>query len=201
MPTTTGFLKRICSSLKKGNINAAILLFSLTIIFSCNTSPQKIEDLVKNFEEPIVVSEDVEWFYTKNGITSHRLTSPKVLRYEGQKPYIEHPLGLEVFSFNPHGEQESFMRADYAVQHLGDKIIEAKGGVILENHKGEKLETETLIWNEKKDQIFTEAQVKITKQGQLIIGEGFESNTSFSNYTLKNSRGIINLDQSDQAND
>ena len=53
----------------------------------------------------------------------------------------------------------------------------------------------------KKDQIFTEAQVKITKQGQLIIGEGFESNTSFSNYTLKNSRGIINLDQSDQAND
>ena len=177
------------------------MLFLLTIIFSCNTSPQKIEALVKNFEEPIVVSENVEWFYTKNGITSHRLTSPKVHRYEGQKPYIEYPLGLEVFSFNPHGEQESFMRADYAVQHLGDKIIEAKGGVILENHKGEKLETETLTWNEKKDQLFTEAQVKITRQGQLIIGEGFESNTSFSNYTLKNSRGIINLDQSDQAND
>ena len=173
------------------------MLFSLTIIFSCNTSTKKIEDLVKNFEEPIVVSEDVEWFYTKNGITSHRLTSPKVLRYEGQKPYIEHPLGLEVFSFNPHGEQESFMRADYAVQHLGDKIIEAKGTVLLENLKGEKLETEFLVWDEKQNQIFTEELVKITKQGQSIIGEGFESNTSFSKYTLKNSRGIINLDQTE----
>ena len=201
MPVTIVFLKRICSHLKKGNINTAILLFSITIIYSCNTNPQKIEDLVKNFEGPIVTSEDVEWFYTKNGATSHRLTSPKVLRYDGQKPHIEYPLGLEVFSFNPLGEQESFMRADYAIQHLGDKTIEAKGGVILENHKGEKLETETLIWNEKKEQIFTEAQVKITKQGQLIIGEGFESNISFSNYTLKNSRGIINLDQSDQSND
>ena len=48
-------------------------------------------------------------------------------------------------------------------------------------------------------QIFTEELVKITKQGQLIIGEGFESNTSFSKYTLKNSRGIINLDQVEHA--
>ena len=87
------------------------------------------------------------------------------------------------------------MKSDYAIQHLDDKIIEAKRGVFLENSKGEKLETEVLVWDEKLDQIFTEALVKITKHGQLIIGDGFESNTSFSKYTLKNSHGIINLDQ------
>ena len=56
-----------------------------------------------------------------------------------------------------------------------------------------------MVWDEKGGQIFTDALVKITKQGQLIIGEGFESNTSFSKYTLKNSHGIINLDQEDQV--
>mgnify|MGYP001988099024 FL=1 len=176
-----------------------ILLFTATLVFSCQTNPQKMEALVKDEEEPVVISQDVEWFYTKNGIASHRLTSPKVLRFEGHKEYIEFPFGLEVFSFNVNGGQEAFMKSDYAIQHLDDKTIEAKGGVLLENLKGEKLETEFLVWDEKQEQIFTEALVKITKQGQLIIGEGFESNTSFSKYTLKNSRGIINLDQEEQA--
>ena len=199
MTTTVVRLKRICSLLKKSNI--IILLFTATLVFSCQTNLQKMDELVKEIEEPVVISEDVEWFYTKNGIASHRLISPKVLRFEGQKEYIEFPLGLEVFSFNVHGEQEAFMKSDYAIQHLDDKTIEAKGGVLLENLKGEKLETEFLVWDEKQEQIFTEAVVKITKQEQLIIGEGFRSNTSFSKYTLKNSRGIINLDQEEQEKD
>ena len=178
-----------------------MLFFTASFVFSCQTNPQKIDALVKNTEDPVVVSEDVEWYYTKNGIASHRLKSPKVLRFEGHKEYIEFPIGLEIFSFNVYGEQEAFMKSDYAIQHLDDKTIEAKGGVLLENTKGEKLETEFLVWDEKREQIYTEALVKITKQGQLIIGEGFESNTSFSKYTLKNSRGIINLDQAEQAQD
>jgi len=201
MTTKIVRLKIIYSLLIKSNITLLILLFITTVIFSCQTNPQKMEALVKDLEEPVVISEDVEWFYTKNGLASHRLTSPKVLRFEGQKEYIEFPLGLEVFSFNVHGEEEAFMKSDYAIKHLDDKTIEAKGGVLLENLKGEKLETEFLVWDEKRGQIFTEALVKITKQGQLIIGEGFESNTSFSKYTLKNSRGIINLDQAEQAQD
>ena len=197
MTTIVVRLKRICSLIKKSNI----LLFTATLVFSCQTNLQKMDELVKEIEEPVVISEDVEWFYTKNGIASHRLTSPKVLRFEGQKEYIEFPLGLEVFSFNVHGEQEAFMKSDYAIQHLDDKTIEAKGSVLLENLKGEKLETEFLVWDEKQEQIFTEAVVKITKQEQLIIGEGFRSNTSFSKYILKNSRGIINLDQEEQEQD
>ena len=59
-----------------------MLLFH-NVIFSCQTNPQKMEALVKDLEEPVVISQDVEWFYTKNGIASHRLTSPKVLRSEG----------------------------------------------------------------------------------------------------------------------
>ena len=172
-----------------------MLLFAVTFVFSCQTNPQKIEALVKNIEEPVVISEDVEWYYTKNGIASHRLKSPKVLRFEGHKEYIEFPVGLEVFSFNVYGKQEAFMKSDYAIQHMDDKTIEAKGRVFLENSKGEKLETESLVWDEKREQIFTDAPVKITKQGQLIIGEGLESNTSFSKYIIKNSRGIINLDK------
>ena len=195
MKTPIICLKIIYSSLKKSKKNLFLLLFTATLFFSCQTSPKKIQALVKEQGEPLVTSQNVEWLYTKNGVATHKLTSPKVLRFEGQKEYIEFPFGLEIFSFNAHGDQEAFMKSDYAIQYLDDKTIKAKGGVLLENLKGEKLETESLIWDEKREQIFTEAMVKITKQGQSIIGEGFESNTSFSKYTLKNSRGIINLDK------
>ena len=171
-----------------------VLFFTTTIILSCQTNPQKMEALVKDEEGPVVSSQNVEWFYTKNGAASHRLTSPKVLRFESQKEYIEFPLGLEIYTYNAQGEQEAFMKSDYAIQNLTDKTIEAKGSVLLENLIGEKLETEYLVWDERRGKIFTEELVKITKQDQSIIGEGFESNISFSKYILKNSRGIINLD-------
>ena len=190
-------LQKTLNPTKRCAIKGFLVFFIATAILSCQTNPQKIEALVKGLKEPVVSSEELEWFYTKNGTASHRLTSPKALRFGGQKEYIEFPSGLEIFSFNTQGEQEAFMKSDYAIQHLDDKIIEAKGAVLLENLKGEKLETEFLVWDEKRNQIFTEALVKITKQGQSIIGEGFESNTSFSKYTLKNSRGIINLDQAE----
>ena len=190
-------LQKMPKPIKQGSIKGFLVFFIAAAILSCQTNPQKIEALVKDLEEPVVSSEEVEWFYTKNGAATYRLTSPKVLRFGGQKEYIEFPVGLEIFSFNTQGEQEVFMKSDYAIQYLDDKIIEAKGTVLLENLKGEKLETEFLVWDEKQNQIFTEALVKITKQGQSIIGEGFESNTSFSKYTLKNSRGIINLDQAE----
>ena len=199
MTTTIVRLKTIYNLLIKRNTKTTIFLFIIIAVFSCQTNPQKMEALVKDIEEPIVISRDVEWFYTKNGLASHRIKSPKVLRFEGKNEYIEFPLGLEVFSFNIYGEHEAFMKSDYAIQYLDDKIIEAKGGVLLENSKGEKLETEFLVWDEEGGQIFTDALVKIIKQGQLIIGEGFESNTSFSKYILKNSRGIINLDQVDKV--
>ena len=195
MTTKVVRLKIIYIRLKTTNLNKLMLIFTTLLVFSCQTNPQKIEGFIKETEEPLATSQDIVWLYTKNGVATHKLLSPKVLRFKDQREYMEFPLGLEVFSFNPLGEQEAYMKSDYAIQHLDDKIIEAKGGVFLENSKGEKLETEVLVWDEKLDQIFTEALVKITKHGQLIIGDGFESNTSFSKYTLKNSHGIINLDQ------
>ena len=54
-----------------------ILLFTATLVFSCQTNPQKMEALVKELEEPVVISQDVEWFYTKNGHCLTQTYKPK----------------------------------------------------------------------------------------------------------------------------
>ena len=175
-------------------IKSIVVSFGTAMLFACQTNPQQMEELSKEIDEPAVSSVDVEWFYTKNGEASFKLNTPKMLRFEGKEPYLEFPQGLELNSFEQEGEQDAYLRADYAIQQLNDKLIEAKGNVLLQNAKGEKLETEYLIWDELKERIYTEETVKITKKGQMIIGEGFESDIYFSEYTLKKSRGIINLD-------
>jgi len=179
---------------KRHIIKSIIVSFGAAILFACQTNPQQMEELSKEIDEPVVSSVDVEWFYTKKGKASFKLNTPKMLRFEGAEPYVEFPEGLQIHSFEQKGEQDAYLRADYAIQQLNDKLINAKGDVLLQNSEGEKLETEHLIWDEVKERIYTEEFVKITKEGQVIMGEGFESDIYFSEYTLKKSRGIINLE-------
>lgn len=164
------------------------------MLFSCTTNPQQMEHLSKELKEPIVSSKDIVWFYTKNGQASFKLKSPKMLRFDSENPYVEFPIGVELESFENNGNKDAYLKADYAIQHLNDKQIEAKGNVLLKNIKGEQLETEYLIWDETLERIYTEEFVKITQEGRIIMGEGFESDLFFEEYSIKKSRGIINLE-------
>ena len=62
-----------------------ILLFTLTLVFSCQTNLQKMDELVKDTEEPVVISEDVEWFYTKTVLPHIDLQAQKYLDLKGRK--------------------------------------------------------------------------------------------------------------------
>jgi len=172
-------------------------LLGLAMLFSCKTNPVEMEALSKELDKPTITTTEIEWFYTKNGKASFKLNSPEMFRFDGEEAYLEFPKGIELESFEDEGNKDAYLRSDYAIQHLKDKLIEAKGNVLLQNVKGEKLETEYLIWDEAKELIYTEEFVKITKNGQVIMGEGFESDIYFSEYTLKKSRGIINLDHAE----
>ena len=61
------------------------------------------------------------------------------------------------------------------------------------NKKGETLNTEHLIWEEKTEKIHTDEFVKITTEDEVIFGHGFESNQDFSKYRIKKIKGTIDL--------
>ena len=179
------------------NNKSIVVLLGLAMLFSCKTKPVEMEALSKELNEPTVSTTDIAWFYTKNGKASFKLNSPEMFRYDVEEAYLEFPKGIELESFEPQGNKDAYLRSDYAIQYLKDKLIEAKGNVLLQNINGDKLETEYLIWDEVKELIYTEEFVKITKNGQVIRGEGFESDIYFNEYTLKKSSGIINLDHAE----
>ena len=63
------------------------------------------------------------------------------------------------------------------------------------NEKGEKLNTEKLIWDERKELLSSDQFVKITTPEEIIMGKGFEANQDFSRYKIFNVTGRITVKQ------
>jgi len=73
-----------------------------------------------------------------------------------------------------------------------DNRIEAFGSVSVESNDGKKLLTDSLLWDNSSDKIFTEATLKfITSDTDTLYGKGFESNIDLTNWNILNPRGSI----------
>jgi hypothetical protein len=61
------------------------------------------------------------------------------------------------------------------------------------NNKGDTLRTELLTWDESTQKIYTDKFIRITTPEQIILGDGLESNTEFTEYKIFKIRGTISL--------
>lgn len=130
---------------------------------------------------------------TDSGNKIAEIRTPLMERYSGKNPYIEMTKGLQGLFFDKKGVKENQLDADYGISKQNEKIIEVKRNVILENVKGEKLNTEKLTWNQATKKIYTDEFVKITTPDEVIYGNGFESNQNFTEYRIYKIKGILNL--------
>ena len=69
----------------------------------------------------------------------------------------------------------------------------ARKNVVVVNEKGEQLNTENLVWDEKSEKLLSNEFVKITSKDEIIYGTGFEANQNFSKYKIFNIKGTISL--------
>ena len=140
---------------------------------------------------PADVLSDAVVLYSDSAILKARLTAPKMEHYLGKEPYVELTEGINLVFYSEDGEITSHLTANYAINYERQDRMEAKGDVVLINEVGEKLNTEHLIWNQKEERIYSEEFVKITTADEIIWGEGFESNQSFTNFKIKHIKGTI----------
>jgi len=83
------------------------------------------------------------------------------------------------------------------MKHEKEAIWEAKGNVVARNTHMETLNTEFLIWDEKKEKIYSEHDVQITTKDEIIYGRGFEADQNFDKWKITKVSGVINLDDNE----
>lgn len=184
-------------------LNPAIfMVVGLSFFCSCENDMAKVSAVTSTGEIlPVEVSENIEMIYTDFGKLKTTLKAPVLERYLGDEPKLEFRKGLELIFYDSLQNPESSLIADYAIHDEKENIIIAKRNVEVINEKGEKLNTEKLIWEREKQEIYTDEFVRITTADEVILGEGLISNESFTKYTIKKIKGTINLKDEEETNE
>ena len=170
-------------------------LFScLTVLFfSCQNNPSSVNELFQKNSFPIEVISKSKMIHTEEGKIKLEILSEKIERYSGEVSELKFSDGFNVNFYSKRGKIISNLSALNAIVDEKNNIMTASDSVVLKNNE-KKLETDVLIWDEKKDKIYTESDVIITTKNEIIYAQGFISNPNFSDYTLKNIRGKMYIE-------
>jgi LPS export ABC transporter protein LptC len=173
-------------------LNAVTFLIVIALgVISCekkNVTIQRIDILTL----PSQVGKDIKTIYTDSGKIQLVLTAPLMERYEkSETPYTEFKSGINVLFHDGHKEPVASVSAKYAKYTDNKNLWELQDSVVAINENNEKLETELLFWDQKKNFIYTDRFVKITTEDQIIQGYGLESDPRLTRRRIKNLSAII----------
>jgi len=171
----------------------AVLFIGAAIFFSsCENDLETIKAFSSPENLPVAEATNFETVFTDSGQVRFFLKAPKLLRYERDgKTTTEFPDGMELVKYDANKQVVSSITANYAKNYIKEEKWEAKNNVIATNAKGDTLKTEHLIWEEKKEKIYTDEHVTIIRPDQVITGIGFISDETLENWKIKNPSGRI----------
>lgn len=165
----------------------------LFLLFSCtNTEPEHIEAVVDRAAVPKLHALEVSTVISDSGITRYRITTPQWDMYDRASPsYWEFPHGVHFERFDENLKVDANIHCEYAKFLENEQLWELKGNVRATNIDGELFETEQLFWNQRTEKMYSDSLIKITQADYIITGKGFESNQQMTKYDIKQTLGII----------
>ncbi len=164
-------------------------LFSLCCLAlmwsSCENDLETVNELFRAYDAGVEIATEIDMLYSDSALVRVRVRGPKLVRHlDKLKPHDEFPDGLHVDFMERDGTISSTLDADKGDRFTREKKVVVRENVVLQNTRGEKLETNELIWDEVKGKVYTDRFVRITKPDEIILAYGFTANQSFTEYEL-----------------
>lgn len=183
-------------------IAGCIFIFvCVTTLISCENDLDKVKLYSKGQKIPQESARNIKILYSDSARIQVELTAPIMNRYESDNSYIEMPKGFHTIFYDDRLEVKSRMDADYGIRYEREQKMEARKNVSVINQKGERLNTEHLVWDERSEKLTSDEFVKITTKDEIIFGNGFEANQDFTKYKIFNIKGTISINNEIHAKD
>ena len=171
-----------------------ILLLAF-ITSSCENEISKIKTLTNTEVLPSITAQGYEMLFSDSSIIRFKMQTTELIRHDIEKePFTEFPKGVKIEKYDSKMNIVSSITANYAKNFDADERWEAKNNVIALNLNGDTLKTEYLVWDTKKQKIYSDQFVKFIRKDKIITGIGFESNQDFTEYKIKDIKGILYVD-------
>lgn len=166
------------------------------ITFSCKNDIAKVNNISAIDKHPDEQAKDITIIYSDSGIINFTLSSKLMNKFINNDPYTEFPQGLKLSSFDKQGILKTTLTANYASSYENRKTMEARGKVIIINHKNEEtIETEHIVWDQMRKTIYSDVFVKRTNLTGVMYGDGFDADETFSKYTIRNPRATFYFEE------
>lgn len=178
-----------------------VFVFSgiIILVFSCKNKLEDVNAISITDTFPVSTGKNVEVIYSDSAKIQAIVKAPLYKRYVGENPYVEMPKGMKVVFYDSAMRIKTRLTSKYAIKYDKKDVMEAKNDVVMVNEKGEQLNTEHLIWDEKHRRVYTEVFVKITTADKIFYGDGMDADDSFIKWVIKKPRGTMYL-QDDELN-
>lgn len=192
--------------LRKNTIRTmATALAVAFVVFSCKGKLSEADRL--NLDEtPLQRVTGMFYVQTENGVLQMRVEAPIMEVYEKDTcSYDLFPEGLSVFGYADDGSLETIIRSNKA-RHDKSKVSGAEqwsafGHVVVKNViKGETMETDTIYWDQKKKEIYTDCYVKMYSPSGFMQGYGMRSDDMARNAIIHqpfDSYGVVVQDSTE----
>ena len=161
------------------------------VVYSCRSNLAEAQKLDLS-KVPIQVVDTMLLINSENGLLKMRVESERMEVYEYDTlSYNYFPRGINVYGYSEEGLLETIIIADEARHDkfvsIGKDLWSAYGNVVVRNIlKREKMETDTLYWDEKEKEIWTDCYIKMSSPDGFMQGYGMRSDEMARNSILLN---------------
>ena len=176
------------------------MILSIILFFSCNNDMKNVIQ-VSEFEKlPELSSENIHFSQSEYGkivisIETPELTKTKKGEDDDEAEIMEFPKGIRVVQYSSYPDTLTMISANYAVNNSEDGVWKARGNVVAKNVKNQEcLNTEYLIWDQKKGIIYSNQKVQVSTPDDIIFGEGFKSDDQFTDWQVEKVTGVITFE-------
>jgi LPS export ABC transporter protein LptC len=178
------------------------VFFGLGILTSsCGGNSMDDIELISSDGEllPLSTSRNIKALLSDSGNVKITMEAPLVERFteEDQSPYNVLSEGMRVEFLDSLGNVDAQVTCEHALHYPDKDLLILTKNVEVFNIDGDRLNSEYLVWNAKTKKITSNDFVKITTGDEIIYGDGFEADQDFTNYQIKNIKGIISVDDED----
>ena len=182
--------------LKNITFLSMVIIFMITMLFGCKNDIAKVNSLTSEEKIPDEQAQNVTIVYSDSGNVQFVLTSKLMRKFIINDPYTEFPSGLKIISYDAGRTAKTTLTANYAIRYDGRRYMEAKSKVVIINHQdNERIETESIIWDQKQRKIYSDVFVKRTNANGIMFGDGFDADETFSRYTIRNPRATFYFEE------
>ena len=184
------------------NINRYSILRTITVcifvclLAACKNDPAEIRALTGQTNMQEDRARGVTFLYSQDGNVKMRIYAKVFVRNNNAKrPFIDMNNGLKMEFFDDSGNVSDVLTADSSRYYELQRDFIVWDSVQIVSRKGERLNTDELIWNESAQKFFTEKPVVITTNNEVLYGNGMEANRDFTWYRILKPRGSVQVDK------